>query len=157
MATHTQLPRRAYLQLTQGTPVVLVTVGADGYGNAVMGWAAAVAPDRVRFTVDLGTHTYANVQREGRAALHVSGEGGLLLLLKGPVRQVRERITSAPFGMAMWEMAVEHVRDQAWEGVIVAPYAYRWVGPQAETLRRVERAVLDELRTAEGGEGGAPP
>jgi len=38
------------------------------------------------------------------------------------------------------------VRNQAWSPVAVSPLAYRWVGPEAETLSRMERAVLAELR-----------
>lgn len=142
----TPLPKRVYLRLVEGSPAALATVGADGYANAVMTWAVAVAPDTVRFCVDLDTNTYANVQRAGRASLHISAEPNVLVLIKGPVRQIRDRVRAAPFGMAMWEMTVAEVKDQTWEGVIVAPMVYHWVGPQAEAMRRVEQAVLEELR-----------
>ena len=151
MTLSRQLPAKSYLRLAEGAPAVLVTVGADGYGNAVMTWLQPLVPERVRFCVDLDTHTYANVRREGRAALHVSAAENVLLIIKGPVREVRGRVTAAPFGMAMWEMAVAEVKDQAWDGVTVAAYAYHWTGPQADDLRRIEQAVLAEMRDYKEG------
>lgn len=132
--------------LRSGVPAVLVTVGEDGWGHAAMTWAAAVAADRVRFVADHGSATLANLVREGKASLQVIGGDNVLALIKGQVRERRARITASPFGMAMWEMGVTEVRDQAWGPVAVSPLAYRWVGPEAETLSRMEQAVLAELR-----------
>jgi len=53
------LPDRLAGLLRAGAPVVLLTVGADGWGHAAMTWAVAVVPDRVRFGVDHGSTTLA--------------------------------------------------------------------------------------------------
>ena len=146
MKTTPVLSGRVEALVRSGVPAVLVTVGEDGWGHAAMTWAAAVAADRVRFVADIGSATLANLERDGKASLQVIGPDNVLALIKGHVRERRARIAASPFGMAMWEMAVTEVRDQAWSPVAVTPLAYRWVGPEAETLSRMEQAVLAELR-----------
>ncbi len=111
-----------------------------------MTWAVAVAPDRVRFGVDHGSTTLANLERDGRATLQVIGRESMLALIKGPARRRRARIAAAPFAMAMWELSVTEVRDQSWGPVVVSPLAYEWAGPEADALRQIEQAVLAELR-----------
>lgn len=145
------LPDRLSRLLAAGVPAVLITVGADGFGHAAMTWAVAPAPDRVRFIADHGSTTLANLQRDGRAALQVIGRDDIVALIKGPARERRARVEAAPFGMAMWELTVAEVKDQAWTPVAVTPLAYEWRGPEAETLRKIERAVLTELRDYTGG------
>lgn len=140
------LPDRLAGLLRAGSPVVLLTVGADGWGHAAMTWAVAVAHDRVRFGVDHGSRTLANLERDGKAALQVIGRENILALIKGPARMRRARIAAAPFPIALWEMAVTEVKDQSWAPVVVSPLAYEWTGPQADTLRQIEQAVLAELR-----------
>ncbi len=142
----TTLPDRLGGLLRAGSPVVLLTVGADGWGHAAMTWAVAVAPDRVRFGVDHGSRTLANLERDGKAALQVIGRESILALIKGPARMRRARIAAAPFPIALWEMAVTEVKDQSWAPVVVSPLAYEWTGPQADALRQIEQAVLAELR-----------
>jgi hypothetical protein len=140
------LPDRLAGLLRAGSPVVLLTVGADGWGHAAMTWAVAVAPARVRFGVDHGSRTLANLERDGKAALQVVGRENILALIKGPARMRRARIAAAPFPMALWEMAVTEIKDQSWAPVVVSPLAYEWTGPQADALRQIEQAVLAELR-----------
>jgi len=140
------LPDQLAGLLRAGAPVVVVTVGADGWGHAAMTWAVAVAPDRVRFGVDHESTTLANLERDGKASLQVIARENILALIKGPARMRRARIAAAPFPMAMWEMVVTEVKDQSWGPVVVSPLAYEWTGPQAETLRQIEQAVLAELR-----------
>jgi flavin reductase (DIM6/NTAB) family NADH-FMN oxidoreductase RutF len=111
-----------------------------------MTWAAAVTPDRVRFGVDHGTATLANLRRTGRATLQVIARDAVLVLVKGAAREVRDRIVAAPFGMALWELAVSAVKDQSWGGVVVAPLTFVWTGPDADRMRLVEQHVLAELR-----------
>ena len=139
------LPDRLAALLGAGAPAVLLTVGADGWAHAAMTWAVAIVPDRVRFVADHGSGTLANLERDGKAALQVIGDN-IIALVKGPARMRRPRIEAAPFKMAMWEMAVVEVRDQAWAPVAVSPLAYEWRGPEADSLRRTERAVVAELR-----------
>ncbi len=146
MKTTRVLPDRLAALLGAGAPAVLLTVGADGWAHAAMTWAVAIAPDRVRFVADHGSMTLANLERDGKAALQVIGRDNIVGLVKGPARMRRPRIEAAPFAMAMWEMAVAEVRDQAWAPVAVSPLAYEWRGPEAASLRRIEQAVVAELR-----------
>lgn len=146
MKTTPQLPERVQAFLRPGAPAVLMTVGEDGWAHASMTWAVALAMDRVRFIADHGSATLANLERGGKASLQVIGPDNILVLIKGRARSQHPRVEAAPFGMAMWEMAVTEVRDQSWGPVAVSPIVYRWVGPQAETLGRIEQAVLAELR-----------
>ncbi len=139
-------PEGLYRLLRTGLPVVLVTVGADGWGHTAMTWAVAIASDRVRFGVDHGSTTLANLERTRKAALQVIARDNTIALIKGHARPVRERIVAAPFAIAMWELAVTEGKDQAWKGVTVSPLAYEWTGPKAEALRQAEEAVIAELR-----------
>ena len=141
----TPLPEGLHRLLRAGLPVVLVTVGADGWGHTAMTWAVAVAPDRVRFGVDHGSTTLANLERAGKAALQVIARDNAIALIKGRAKPVRARIT-APFAIAMWELVPIAVKDQAWAQVTVSPLAYAWTGPEAEALRRAEEAVIAELQ-----------
>lgn len=146
MTTNVTLPDRLAGLLRAGCPVVLVTVGADGWGHAAMTWGVAVASDRVRFGVDHGSTTLGNLERDGKATLQVIGRDNILALIKGPARMRRARIQAAPLAIAMWEMSVTEVKDQTFGPVVVSPLTYAWTGPQAEALRRFEQAVLAELR-----------
>ncbi|HEV2282505.1 MAG TPA: hypothetical protein VGX75_08960 [bacterium] len=149
--TGASLPERLAGLLREGAPAIVVSVGADGFGHAAMTWAVAgahdiTAPGVVRFVVDGGSTTEINLRRDGRASLQVIGGDDLVALIKGPARERRARIDAAPFAMAMWEMTVADVKDQSWGPVAVSPLTYEWRGPEAETLRRIEQAVLAELR-----------
>jgi flavin reductase (DIM6/NTAB) family NADH-FMN oxidoreductase RutF len=140
------LPEGLHRLLRAGLPVVLVTVDADGWGHTAMTWAVAVAPDRVRFGVDHGSMTLANLERAGKAALQVIAPDNSIALIKGRAKPVRARIAAAPFAIAMWELVPIAVKDQAWAGVTVSPLAYAWTGSKAEALRRAEEAVIAEMR-----------
>lgn len=142
------LPAASLRRLRRGLPAVLVTVGTDGWGHAVMTWAAAPAAARIRFGVDAQTRTLANLRRTRRAALQITGPGNLLLLVKGRAHRVRGRIRAAPFAMELWELAVREVKDQTFPGVVVTPLAYRWTGRGAAAMRRMERSVYQELAGA---------
>lgn len=144
------LPDRLAALLRTGVPAMVLSVGADGFGHAAMTWAVAPASDVVRFIVDRGSTTEANLQRDDRASLQVVGRDDVLALIKGPARERRARVEAAAFPMAMWELAVAEVKDQSWGPVAVAPLTYEWRGPEAETLRRMEQAVLAELREWSG-------
>ncbi|HEV2438568.1 MAG TPA: hypothetical protein VGX97_00710 [bacterium] len=154
--TAAALPERLAGLLRDGAPAIVISVGADGWGHAAMTWAVAppdrdiTAPSVVRFIVDHGSTTQANLRRDGRASLQVIGANDLVALIKGVARERRARVDAAPFAMAMWEMTVADVKDQSWGPVAVSPLAYEWRGPDAEALRRVERAVLAELREWSG-------
>ena len=108
----TPLPDGLHRLLRAGLPVVLVTVDADGWGHTAMTWAVAVAPDRVRFGVDHGSATLANLERAGKAALQVIARDNAIALIKGRAKPVRARI-AAPFAIAMWELVPIAVKDQA--------------------------------------------
>jgi hypothetical protein len=132
--------------LRPGAPAIVMTVGADGWGHAAMTWAVAWTEDRIRFVVDHGSTTQSNLARSSKAALQVIGREDIVALVKGDARECRARIEAAPFPMAMWEMTVADVKDQSWGPVAVSPLAYEWRGPDAEALRKIEQAVLAELR-----------
>lgn len=139
------LPERVFEFLRSGAPAVLVSVGADGWGHAVMTWARAIAPDRVRFGVDVGSTTQANLERDGKATLQVIGKENILALLKGHARVLRERMAATPI-IGMWDLSLTEVKDQRWAPVVVSPLVYEWTGPEAEKLRQMEQAVLAEMR-----------
>src|SRR5437660_11171018 len=99
----TRLPEGLHRLLRAGLAVVLVTVDADGWGHTAMTWAVAVAPDRVRFGVDHGSATLANLERAGKAALQVIARDNAIALIKGRAKPVPAQI-AAPFAAATWEL-----------------------------------------------------
>ncbi len=146
----TALPDRLFNFLQTGAPVVLVTVGTDGWGHTAMTWAVAASADRVRLAVDHGSTTLANLERDGKATLQVIGRDNVLAVIKGPARMLRARIDAAPFAIALWELVPADVKDQTWGPVVVSPLVFEWSGPQAEAMRRIEQAVLSEMRAWPG-------
>ena len=155
MSAGGRLPPAALPRVRTGMPAVLVTVGRDGLGHAVLTWAAAPASTRIRFGVDHHTRTLANLRRLRRATLQLIGRRNLLLLVKGPARQLRAQIAATSLPMAVWELTVRDVRDQRFPGVVVAPLTYRWVGRRRAIMRRMERAVYRELAGRAGPAGGS--
>lgn len=146
MTPDAALPDRLAALLRAGMPAIVLSVGADGFSHAAMTWVVSPAQELVRFIVDSGSTSEANLRRDGRASLQVVGPGDVLALIKGPARERRARIEAAPFPMAMWEMTVAQIKDQSWGPVAVSPLTYQWRGPEADALRRMEQAVLAELR-----------
>jgi len=152
MSQETMLPDRLVQLLQGGTPAILATYGSDGWPNAVMTWAVSRNPRRVRFGVDLGSSTLANIQREGRASLQVIGRDDVLFLIKGTTHMIKGRIDalSPPHLMCIMEMTPHSVKDQSWSGVEVSPPTYRWMGRDAEKMAEAERTALVEMRDWEG-------
>jgi hypothetical protein len=132
--------------LRAGAPALVLSVGEDGWPYAAMTWAAAPSPEVVRFIVDDGSTTLSNLRRDGRASLQIIGGGDVVVLIKGPARECRARVAAAAFPMTMWELTVAGVKDQSWAPVAVSALRYEWRGPDAAALRRMEQAVLSELR-----------
>lgn len=132
--------------LRPGAPALVLSAGADGWPHAAMTWAVARSPEIVRFIVDEGSTTQRNLRRDGRASLQIVGRDDVVALVKGAARERRARVAAASFPMAMWELAVADVKDQSWGPVAVSPLSYEWRGPEAAALRRMEEAVLAELR-----------
>ncbi|MCZ6788554.1 MAG: pyridoxamine 5'-phosphate oxidase family protein [Chloroflexi bacterium] len=148
MSKDATLPNRLAQILQRGTPAILATYGSDGWPNAVMTWAISGDPRHVRFGVDLGSATLANIQREGKASLQIIGQDNVLFLIKGTAHVIKEHIDAlpAPHLMCIMEMTPHSVKDQSWVGVEVAPLAYRWVGHEAEKMAEAERTALVEMR-----------
>ena len=142
------LPDKLLDLLQKGTTAILATYGSDGWPNAVMTWAATRDPQRIRFGVDLGTSTLANIEREGKASLQIIGPDNVLFLVKGTTHMVKARIEALPppHLMCMMEMAPHSVKDQSWVGVVVTPPGYQWVGRDADKMVKAEQTVFAELR-----------
>ncbi len=142
------LPDNLFELLQKGSTAILATYGSDGWPNAVMTWAATRDPQRIRFGVDLGTSTLANIEREGKASLQIIGPDNVLFLVKGTTHMVKARIEALPppHLMCMMEMAPHSVKDQSWVGVVVTPPGYQWVGRDADKMVKAEQTVLAELR-----------
>ena len=141
-----RLPDPLLKLLQTGCPALLLTVGEDGFPSAAYTWTAAVSPTRIRFGADHGSHTLANLQRQGRASLQIIGRGKLTFLIKGLVSQVKPEIEAAPFKIALMALDTTEVKDQSWPGVTVQPLAYDWAPDQRKAMLAMERAVYAEMR-----------
>ncbi len=138
-----------YSKLHDGLTCLLATLGEDGYPHVGFAWAAARDTQTIWFTVDLGSHTLANLQRTHQAALQFIAEDNLAFLVKGTVGIAQEKLDAPPLTMCIWEMLVEEVRDQRWAGVQVAPLAYQFEGRGAEKFQEAEQKALATLRRSE--------
>ncbi len=142
-----QLAGRLFDCLRQGCPALLLTVDAANFPHTAFTWAAAPSPSGARFGVDHGSVTQANLAHRSQVALQVIGQGNLVYLIKGQARQIKAQIEAAPFKIAMFELEVAEVKDQAWPGVTVAPLGYRWPAGKEAEMAAMERAVYAELLT----------
>jgi hypothetical protein len=146
-----RLDDRALAVLAAGVPVLVLGSGASGDPHATYSWAIAVDAQHMRVAVDRGSRSSANLRRRGRAALMVVGSGGLNLLVAGRVRRLATLLqTAGSAPLEVWTLAVDRVDDQSWPGVATSALVYRWPAAQRAAMRRMERAVLQGLRNAEG-------
>jgi Pyridoxamine 5'-phosphate oxidase len=141
-----ELPEHLLNYLHAGAPCLLVTVGEDGFPHTAYTWALALDARRVRFGADLGSATLANLQRTGRAALQIIGANNLVFIVKGTTRQVKERMAATPLRIALMELVVVAVKDQAWPQAAVTPLAYEWQDDLRAAMQAMERAVYAEMR-----------
>lgn len=131
-----------YLGGGKGLPVLTVDAGGWPHVTIVAG-AVAVAEDRLRFPVGVGTSSLGNLERDGRVTLLVA-DAGLLSYVKGEARVIRPRLESAPH-YAACELAVRQVLDDVEEGLrILSGIAYS--DPAEEASGNAKgRAALAEL------------
>jgi hypothetical protein len=143
-----RLPGPLLDALRDGAPALLLTQGADGYPGSAFTWLVALDDRTLRFVADLGTASYANLEREGRASLQVLAANNLAFLIKGPCVGLKPRLASVAFPAAAMELRVVEVKDQSWPDVTVRPLAYDWSGERRAEMLEMEKAVYSELREA---------
>ena len=143
------MPEQLADYLRPGAPGLLLTAGADGYATSAFTWIVALDAGRLRFAVDEGGSTSANLQRSGQAALQVIGQGDMTFLVKGRARQLRPRLEAAlPYVIQLYEMEVVGATDQSWPGVETSALSYQWPAAQREAMLAMEQAVYREMREA---------
>ncbi len=141
------MPEKLVGYLRPGAPGLLLTSGADGYATSAFTWIVALDAGRLRFAVDEGGSTSANLQRSGQAALQVIGQGDMSFLVKGRARQLKPRLdAAAPYVIQLYEMEVIGAKDQSWPGVTTSALAYEWPAEQREAMLKMEQAVYKEMR-----------
>lgn len=142
-----QMPEKLVAYLRPGAPGLLLTAGADGYATSAYSWIVALDAGRLRFAVDEGGSTMANLQRSGQASLQVIGQGEVTFLIKGRARQVKPRLdAAAPYVIQLYEMEVIGAKDQSWPGVSTNALAYTWPAEQREAMLAMEQTVYKEMR-----------
>lgn len=141
------MPEKLVAYLRPGAPGLLLTAGADGYATSAYTWIVALDVGRLRFAVDEGGSTMANLQRSGQASLQVIGQGEVTFLVKGRARQVKPRLdASAPYVIQLYEMEVIGAKDQSWPGVSTNALSYTWPAEQREAMLSMEQTVYKEMR-----------
>jgi hypothetical protein len=148
MPESASLPAPALARLHAGVPVLVLSADAGGAPHSTYSWAVALDAQRLRFGVDRGSTTSANLLASASGAIVVVGSGGLNLLIGGRVRRLRARIDAVePIPLELWEIEVTRVKDQSWPGVTTSALRYRAVADGAP-LRRLEKGIYAALRTA---------
>ncbi|HEY5790453.1 MAG TPA: pyridoxamine 5'-phosphate oxidase family protein [Gammaproteobacteria bacterium] len=146
-----EMPKKLVGYLTPGAPGLLLTAGADDYPSSQYTWVVGLDDKRLRLGADQGSTAQANLTRSGQAGLVVMGPDNVTYLVKGKVRQLKERIdAAAPAAIALYELEVSGVKDQSWPGVTIPPLHYEWTADHREELLRMEQAVFDEMREHAG-------
>lgn len=144
-----EMPTKLLGYLTPGAPALLLTSGSDDYPSSQYTWAIAIDNRHVRIGADQGSTALANLARTGKAGLVVMGPDDTTFLVKGTVRQLKERIeAAAPASIALFELEVTGAKDQSWSGVSIPPLHYEWAADHREELLRMEQAVFAEMRAA---------
>ena len=144
-----ELPEKLARFLSKGAPALLLTVGRDGFPNTAYTWVLVPDTKRIRFTVDQGKGTLANLEINDASALQIVGTGDILFLVKGHSQMIKERIEAAPFPIAMMEMFPVEIKDQSWGDVVVEPLSYKWPDAQREKKLAMENAIYTEMSSAE--------
>jgi hypothetical protein len=67
------LPEKLVGYLHPGAPALLLSSGADGYSTSAYTWALGLDDKRLRFAVDVGGSSMANLQRSGQASVQIRG------------------------------------------------------------------------------------
>jgi len=143
------LPEKLVAYLRPGAPGLLLTSGADGYATSAYTWILALDEKRLRFAVDEGGSTMANLQRSGQASLQVIGQGEITFIVKGRSRQLKPQLEGArPYVIQLHEMEVVGAKDQSWPGVSTNALAYTWPAEQREAMLAMEQAIFKEMRDA---------
>ena len=141
------LPEKQFGYLRPGAPGLMLPAGADGYATSAFTWILSLDAGRLRFAVDEGGSTMANLQRSGQAALQIIGPGDISFLVKGRARQLKPKLDgAAPYVIQLWEMEVIGAKDQSWPGVSTSALAYEWPAGQREAMLKMEQAVYKEMR-----------
>ena len=141
------LPAKLLGYLRPGAPALMLSCGADGYATSAYTWAIAIDDKRIRFAVDVGGSSMANLQRSGQASIQVIGPGSVSFLVKGKSCLIKDRIDSAaPYSIMIWEMDVMGAKDQSWTGVSTTALMYEWPAEQREAMLKMEQAVYAEMR-----------
>lgn len=148
MGARASLPAPVAARLQAGVAALVLSADARGDPHSTYSWAVAVDDGRrVRFGVDRGSTTSANLSANGRAAVVVVGSGGLNVLLGGRARRLRAQIeAAAPIPLELWELALTRLKDQSWPGVTTSALAYRWPADRRAAMRRIEKAVFAAMR-----------
>ena len=142
-----QMPEKLVACLRPGAPGLLLTSGADDYATSAFTWILSLDAGRLRFAVDEGGSTMANLQRSGQAALQIIGPGDISFLVKGRARMLKPKLDgAAPYVIQLWEMEVIGAKDQSWPGVSTSALAYEWPAEQREAMLKMELAVYKEMR-----------
>ncbi|MBI4990106.1 MAG: pyridoxamine 5'-phosphate oxidase family protein [Rhodocyclales bacterium] len=142
-----QMPDKLVACLRPGAPGLLLTAGADGYATSAYSWIVALDAGRLRFAVDEGGSTMANLLRNGQAALQIIGQGDVAFLVKGRARQLKPRLdAAAPYVIQLFEMEVIGAKDQSWPGVATNALSYVWPAGQREAMLAMEQSVYKEMR-----------
>lgn len=145
------LPAKLLGYLRPGAPALMLSCGADSYATSAYTWAIAIDDRRLRFAVDVGGSSAANLQRSGQASLQVIGPGNVSFLVKGKSRLIKERIeAAAPYSIMIYEMDVMGAKDQSWTGVSTTALMYEWPAEQREAMLKMEQAVYAEMRDCKG-------
>ena len=129
-----------------GTPGQIITIDEAGYPHTSFTWVTTNSIHLLRFAVDHGSPSMANIDRSGSAAVQIVTDEGQPYLIKGMAVIASSRIESAPFAMALAEMEILELLDQSWIGVHVSPFDYEWAPEEHEEMLEMQQAVYTEMR-----------
>jgi hypothetical protein len=129
-----------------GTPGQVLTIDEQEYPHTSFTWVTTNSIHLLRFGVDHGSPTMANIDRSGNTAVQIITDEGQPYLIKGVAAIANSRIESAPFPMALAEMEILEVLDQSWIGVSVSAFNYAWAPKDQEEMLAIQQAVYTEMR-----------
>lgn len=129
--------------LHMGVTGLLLTVDELGWPHAAFTWMATPEPHRFRAVADRGSTTLVNLERTHKGAVEVIVAEGTPWLIKGTLNHVIGEIPGCRLPLAVVELQIVSVRNQAWGPVTVSPIRYIW---KNDEMVAIERMVLKMLR-----------
>lgn len=133
--------------LRQPNIVGVATIGSDGRPALdLLSWVWPMDNKTVRLVISPNFPGGINLAANGKATLQLIG-GALACEIRGTARLVKAQCESVRFPEAMWDLAVEEVRDNMFPAThLTGPIPYARDAGTEELHKQLDEAMYGEIK-----------